>query len=139
ELGAEGFAVMSYLLLGGGSFVDAAGRTRTWSATRVPMRVCINPPKHYSSDGPLGYDATLLVATGRQPLTVTSSALVRLGLTTSVPVDRLALVGHTLGGAVQDPGPCGELKRTRCLESRDTFIGTQFCDRLVLTDPDSWD
>jgi hypothetical protein len=57
-----------------------------------------------------------------------------------VPVNRIVLVGHTLGGAVQDPGPCGEYKRIRCLATSDKNLSpSPFCDRLVLTDPDSWD
>jgi hypothetical protein len=134
------FAVLSYLLLGGGSFVDSFGRTRTWPATRVPLRACINPPDLYSKDGPVGYDATLLVATGQQKLAFAESAVPRLGLAPGVPVDRIVLVGHTLGGAVQDPGPCGELQRIRCLGTTDQYLNpSPFCDRLVLTDPDSWD
>ena len=110
------FAALSYELLGGGSFIDASGRTRTWPATRVPLRVCINPPQ--TATDPPGIDATLLVATGREGLTFTDSMLERAGLAAGVPIQELVLMGHTLGGAnITDPGPCAEFSRAICLNT----------------------
>src|SRR5262249_3483853 len=95
------FAVLSFRLLGGGSFTDASGRVRTWPATPVPLRVGINPPQNPGD--PLGIDATLLVATGREPLTFTENMATRVGLDMGMPIRQLVLVGHTLGGSIGDP------------------------------------
>jgi hypothetical protein len=114
--GTHPFAVLSYELLGGGSFIDVNGLTHTWPATRVPMRVCINPPQ--MPIDPPGIDATLMVATGREPLTFTEAYMMREGLEAGVPVRNLVLVGHTLGGStITDPGPCAEYARAVCLNT----------------------
>ena len=132
------FAVISFRLLGGGTFVDSSGRTLSWPATRVPLRVCINPPQ--KTGDPPGVDATLLVATGREPLQLTASAKARIG--TDV-FDHLVLMGQTMGGSIQDPGPCGEFTRALCLDAinpRDNRDARQLaCEKSVLTDPDSLD
>src|SRR5262249_19564787 len=61
-------------------------------------------------------------------------------------IQRLAFVGHTLGGSVQDPGACGELQRARCLNAINPKLSDDQktplkldCERAVLTDPDSRD
>ena len=115
------FAVLSFLLLGGGSFVDNFGRVRTWPATRVPMRACINPQPFDAppQPPPVNVDATLLVATGQQPLTFATSFVALNGLVPGEPIRQLVLMGHTLGGSVADPGPCAEYLRALCINAID--------------------
>src|SRR5262249_61810713 len=84
------FAVLSFRLLGGGTFVDASGRKHTWPATRVPLRMCINPTKDYVPGPAPGYDATLMVATGQKPLGLTETTIARIGLDMGMPIQRLA-------------------------------------------------
>jgi hypothetical protein len=153
DLGGEGYAVLPFRLLGGGSYADDRGRVLRYSASRVPLRVCVNPPALYdptTAPDALGRDVTLLLATGVPPLTLGTAAADRVGLspqpggipisltlpgaadaTTAIPIQplaRLALVGQTLTGDA-DPGPCAELQRARCLALPHSHTS---CDELVL-------
>ena len=159
DLGCEGYVTISFRLLGGGTYLDARGRKVDYLPTRVPLRVCVDPPLDYVRDcgrqgdpgcAVLGRDATLLLATGVQPLVVSSTAATRLGLelsgappttlalpgspapgvtaTPTVAIDRIAIVGQTVGD--RDPGPCFELQRSRCLAQMDRNQG--LCNQLLV-------
>jgi hypothetical protein len=153
QLAQRGYAVLPFLLLGGGKRIDERGRTLTYTATRVPLRACLDPPATWSASTPaaaLGLDATLLVATGVAPLVLSAASSTRMGRPPAGPgapitlpggdaatataigptLARLALVGQTLSQS-RDPGACADLQRSRCLnQSPPPPAG--FCDALVL-------
>jgi hypothetical protein len=132
-LSAEGFAVISFHLLGGTKYRAPDGRENMTAATRVPLRVCWNPPPEDAevvtacrlfgtpACAGLGQDVTLLFATGVAPLVLTESARARIGQpfdSTAAPI-QLVLPGT-------DPVPAQPLTAlTRLAVVGQTVTGSQ--------------